>query len=136
MSRETTFNVSTLGRRRPNDQSQCHQGVPRRGQARQQAAALDPASTPRTGGSDQAAGEGDGRLPRRAGPQPAGCSRDGDTHRLEQLALPRVALVPRFDPADAETLLVCCEQLGVEAWCSSSWPPPTAPDAVLRHGGS
>ena len=40
-----------------------------------------------------------------------------DRHRrrvLEGLELPGVALVPRFDPADADTLLVCCERLGVE----------------------
>ncbi len=40
-----------------------------------------------------------------------------DRHRhrvLEGLELPGVALVPRFDPADAGTLLVCCERLGVE----------------------
>ncbi len=43
-----------------------------------------------------------------------------DRHRrrvLEELALPGIALVPQFDPGDADTLLVCCERLGVEGLC-------------------
>ena len=40
-----------------------------------------------------------------------------DRHRrqvLEELALPGGGVGARFDPADADTLLVCCERLDVE----------------------
>ena len=53
-----------------------------------------------------------------------------DRHRrrvLEELALPGVALVPRFDPADADTLLGCCERLGVEGLVLKQLAAPYRP---------
>jgi bifunctional non-homologous end joining protein LigD len=53
-----------------------------------------------------------------------------DRHRrrvLEELALPGIALVPRFDPADAATLLVCCERLGVEGLVLKQLAAPYRP---------
>ena len=48
-------------------------------------------------------------------------------HMLEEVALPGVALVPRFDPADADTLLVCCERLGVEGLVLKQLAAPYRP---------
>ena len=53
-----------------------------------------------------------------------------DRHRrrvLEELGLPGIALVPRFDPADADTLLVCCERLGVEGLVLKQLAAPYRP---------
>ena len=53
-----------------------------------------------------------------------------DRHRrrvLEELALSGIALVPRFDPADADTLLVCCERLGVEGLVLKQLAAPYRP---------
>ena len=53
-----------------------------------------------------------------------------DRHRrrvLEELTLPGIALVPRFDPADADTLLVCCERLGVEGLVLKQLAAPYSP---------
>lgn len=46
---------------------------------------------------------------------------------LEELALPGIALVPRFDPVDADTLLVCCERLGVEGLVLKQLAAPYRP---------
>ena len=46
---------------------------------------------------------------------------------LEDLALRGVAVVPRFDPADADTLLGCCERLGVEGLILKQLAAPYRP---------
>jgi len=125
---ETTFNVSTLGRRRPNDHSQGHQEtraragpaaeLPAEDHGRTLAgsapagvkglAALGPYGTawrpPLTPPRRRGPGERSGRRwerwppPTAGGPQPAGCSRDSDAHRLEGVSQGRAGRVKRSRP--------------------------------------